>query len=101
MEKMKRHKDMTPEDKLTRLESVQYATGEQRAINNNFRKNEVVGPKGKKPSAMDVSGGKNKAWCSKEQHCIGTWNVRYMNQGKLDIIMEEMARMNIGILGIS
>ena len=61
-EKMKRHKDMTPEHEPTRLEGVQYATGEeQTAITNNSRENKVVGPKGKIPSAVDVSGGKNKA----------------------------------------
>ena len=48
-----------------------------------------------------MSGGESKAWCCKEQYCIGTWNVRSMNQGKLKVVKEEMARVNIDILGIS
>ena len=50
---------------------------------------------------MNVTGGESKVWCCKEQYCIGTWNVRSVNQGKLDVIKQEMARMNIDILGIS
>ena len=50
---------------------------------------------------MDVSGGESKVQCCKEQYCIGTWNVRSLNQGKLDVVMQEMARVNIDILGIS
>ena len=42
-----------------------------------------------------------KSWCCKEQYCIGTWNVRSMNQGKLEVVKQEMARVNIDILGIS
>ena len=44
---------------------------------------------------MDMTGDKSKVQCCKEQYCIGTWNVRSMNQGKL------VARVNIAILGIS
>ena len=50
---------------------------------------------------MDVSGGESKVSCCKEQYCIRTWNVRSMNQGKLDVVKQEMARLNIDILGIS
>ena len=50
---------------------------------------------------MDVTGGGSKVRCYKEQYCIGTWNVRSMNQGKLEVIKQEMARVNINILGIS
>ena len=50
---------------------------------------------------MDVSGDESKIWCCKEQYCTGTWNVRSMNQGKLDVVKQEMARVNINILGIS
>ena len=50
---------------------------------------------------MDVSGGRSKAQCYKEQYCIGTWNIRSINQGKLDVVKQEMARLNISILGIS
>ena len=50
---------------------------------------------------MDVTGDRSKVRCCKEQHCIGTWNVRSMNQGKLEVVKQEMARVNINILGIS
>ena len=50
---------------------------------------------------MDVTGDGSKAQCCKEQYCIGTWNVRSMNQGKLEVVRQEMARVNIDILGIS
>ena len=50
---------------------------------------------------MDVTGGRSKVQCCKEQYCIGTWNVRSMNQGKLEIVKQEMARVNVDILGIS
>ena len=50
---------------------------------------------------MDVTGDGSKVWCCKEQYCIGTWNVRSMNQGKLQVVKQEMARVNIDILGIS
>ena len=48
-----------------------------------------------------VTGDRNKVQCCKEQYCIGTWNVRSMNQGKLEVVKQEMARMNVDILGIS
>ena len=50
---------------------------------------------------MDFSGGESQVRCRKEQYCIGIWNVRSMNQGKLDVVKQEMARLNIDILGIS
>ena len=50
---------------------------------------------------VDVSGGKSKVRCCKEQYCKGTWNVRSMNQGKLDMVKQEMVRININTLGIS
>ena len=50
---------------------------------------------------MDVAGGESKVQCCKEQNCIGTWNVRFMNQGKLEVVKQEMARVNINFLGIS
>ena len=49
----------------------------------------------------DVTGGRSKVQCCKEQYCIGTWSVRSMNQGKLEVVKQEMARVNIDILGIS
>ena len=50
---------------------------------------------------MDVTGDGSKVRCCKEQYCIGTWNLRFMNQVKLEVIKQEMARVNIDILGIS
>ena len=50
---------------------------------------------------MDVTGDRSKIQCYKEQYCIGTWNVRSMNQGKLEVVKQEMARVNVDILGIS
>ena len=50
---------------------------------------------------MDVTGDGSKVQCYKAQYCIGTWNVRSMNQGKLNVVKEEMARVNVDILGIS
>ena len=50
---------------------------------------------------MDVTGDRSKVQYCKEQYCIGTWNVRSMNQGKLEVLKQEMARVNINILGIS
>ena len=55
----------------------------------------------KKHSVVDVIGGKSKVRCCKEQYCIGTWNIRSMNQGKLEVVKQEMARVNVDILGIS
>ena len=67
------------------------------AITNSSRKNEVAGPKWKECSGMDVSGGKSKIRCCKEQNFIGTWNVRSMNQGKLDVVKQERVRVNISV----
>ena len=50
---------------------------------------------------MDVTGDRSKVQCCKEQYCIGTWNVRSMNQGKLEVVKEEMSRVNVNILGLS
>ena len=50
---------------------------------------------------MDVTGDRSKVRCCKEQYCIGTWNVRCMNQGKLEVVKQEMARVNVNILAIS
>ena len=58
-------------------------------------------PKQKEYQAVDVTGDRSKAQCCKEQFCIGTWNVRSMNQGKLEVVKQEMARVNVNILGIS
>ena len=58
-------------------------------------------PKQKQYSAVDVTGDRSKVQCYKEQYCIGTWNVRSMNQATLEVIKQEMARVNINNLGIS
>ena len=58
-------------------------------------------PKQKQYPAVDVTGDRRKVRCCKEQYCIGTWNVRSMNQGKLEVVKQEMARVNVDILGIS
>ena len=68
---------------------------------NNSRKNEETEPKQKPNPAVDVTGDGSKVRCCKEQYCIGTWNVRSMNQGKLEGIEQDMARVNINILEIS
>ena len=96
---MKRQKDRTLKDELPRLEGVQYATGDQ--WRNNARKNEDMEPKQKQHPVVDVTGDRSKVQFYKEQYCIGTWNVRSMNQGKLEVVKQEMARVNINILGIS
>ena len=59
-----------------------------------------MGPKQKQYPAVDVTGDRSKVICYKEQYCIGTWNVRPMNQGKLEVVKKEMARVNADILGI-
>ena len=77
---------------------AQYATGNQ--WRNNSRKNEGMEPKQKQQPIVDMTGDRSKVQCCKEQYCIGTWNVRSMNQGKLEIIKQKMARVNIDILRI-
>ena len=58
-------------------------------------------PKQKQHPALDVTGDKSKVRCCKEQYCIGTWNVKSMNRGKLEVVQQEMARVNIYILVIN
>ena len=58
-------------------------------------------PKQKQQPILDVTGDRSEVLCCKEQYCIGTWNVRFMNQGKLELVKQEMARVNVDILGIS
>ena len=99
MNRMKRPKDRTLKDDLSRSVGAQYATGDQ--WTNNCRKNEGMEPKQKQHPVVDVSGNGSKVQCCKEQYCLWTWNVRSMNQGKLEMVEQEMARANINILGIS
>ena len=94
-----RQKDTTLKDELPRSVRAQYAIGQE--WRNNSRKNEDTEPKQKQHPVMDVTGDRSKVLCCKEKYCIGTWNVRPMNQGKLEVVKQEMARVNIDILGIS
>ena len=64
-------------------------------------KNEGMEPKQKQYPVVDATGDGSKVRCCKEQYCIGTWNVRSVNQGKLEVVKQEMARVNVDILGIS
>ena len=96
---MNRQKVMTLKDELPRSVGAQYATGEE--WRNNPRKNEETEPKQKQHPLVDMTGDGSKVQCYKEQYCIGTWNVRSMSQGKLDVVNQEMARLNIDILGTS
>ena len=99
MNRMKRQNDRILKEELPMSVGAQYATGDQ--WRNNSRKNEGKEPKQKQYPAVDVAGDRSKVQCCKEQYCIGTWNVRSMNQGKLEVVKQEMARVNIYILGIS
>ena len=99
MNSMKRQKDRTLKDELPRSVGAQYATGEE--PRSSSRRNEEAEPKQKQRPAVDVPGGESKVQCCKEQYCVGTQNVRSMNQGKLEVIKQEMAKVNIDILGIS
>ena len=99
MNSMKRQKDKTLKDELPRSVGAQYATGDQ--WRNNSRKNKGIEPKQKHHPVVDGTGDRSKVQCCKEQYCIGTWNVRSMNQGKLEMDKQEMARVNINILGIN
>ena len=96
---MKRQKDRTLKAEGPRSVDAQYATGDQ--WRNNTRKNEETEPKQKQHPVVDMSGDGSKDRCCKEQYCIGTWNVRSMNQGKLEVVKQEMARVNVDISGIS
>ena len=77
-EHYERQKDRTLKDELPRSVGAQYATGDQ--WRNNSRKNEETKPKQKQHPVVNVTGDRSKVWCCKEQYCIGTWNVRSMNQ---------------------
>ena len=83
MNSMKRQTDMTLKSEFPRLVGAQYATGDQWI--NNSRKNERTEPKEKQHPVVDVTGDGSKVRCCKEQYCTGTWNVRSMNQGKLEV----------------
>ena len=92
---MKRQKDRTLKNELPRSVGAQYVPGDQ--WRNNSRKNEEMEPKQKQYPVVDVTGDGSKVQCCKEQYCIGNWNIRSMNQGKWEVVKQEMARMNIDI----
>ena len=96
---MKRQKDRTLKGELPRSVGAEDATGEQ--WRNNSRGNEETESKQKQCPVVNVTGDGSKVWSCKKQCCIGTWNVRSVNQGKLEVVKQEMARVNVDILGIS
>ena len=99
MNSMKKQNDRILKEELPRSAGAQYATGDQGR--NNCRKKEGMAPKQKQYPVVDVIGDRSKVLCGKEQYCIGTWNVRSMNQGKLEVVKQEMEKGNVDIVGIS
>ena len=99
MNSMKRQKDRTLQDELPRSVGAQHATGDQ--WRNNSRKNEEMEPKKKQQPVLDMTGNRSKVQCFKEKYCKRTWNIRSMNQGKLEVVKQEMTRVNTDILGIT
>ena len=95
MNSVKRQNDRILKEELPRSVGAQNTTGDQ--WRNNSRKNEEMEPKQKQYPAVDVTGDGSKVQCCKEQYCIGTWNVRSMNQGKLEVDRQEMVRVNVNI----
>ena len=84
MSSIKRQNDRILKEELPRSVGAQYATGGQ--WRNNSRQNEGMEPKQKQYPVVDVTGDRSKVRCCKEQYYIGTWNVRSMNQGKLEVV---------------
>ena len=99
MNSMRRQNDRTLKEELPRPVGAQCATGDQKRSNS--RKNEGMEPKQRQHPVVDGTGDRSKVQCCKEHCCIGTWNVRSMNQGKLEVVKQEMTRVNVDILGIS
>ena len=87
MNSMKRQNDRIPKEELPRSLGAQYATGAQ--WRNNTRKNEGMEPKQKHHPVVDVIDDGSKVRCCKEQYYIGDWNVRSMNQGKLEVVKKD------------
>ena len=98
MNSMKRQNDRILKEELPKSVGAEIATGDQ--WRNNSRKNEGMELKKKQYPVVAVTGDRSKVQCCKEQYCIGTWNVRSVNQGKLEVIKQEMARVNVDILEI-
>ena len=86
MSSMKRQNDRILKEELPRSVGTQYANGDQ--WRNNSRKNEETEPKEKQYPVVDVTGNGNKLQCCKEQYCIGTGNIRSMNQGNLEVVKQ-------------
>ena len=84
MNSMKRQKDMTLKDELPKSGGAQYVTGEE--WRNSSKKNKKTEPKRKHSPVVDFTGDGSQVRCCKEQYCIGNWNVRSMNQGKLEVV---------------
>ena len=101
MNSMKRQNDITLKDEPPRSVGVQYATGEKQKIAPEGMKSLRQSCAWARHWVVDVSGGKSQVWFYKEQYCIGIWNVRSLSQGKLKVVKQEMARVNMDILGIS
>ena len=99
MNSMKRQNDRLLKEELPKSVGAQYASAEE--WRNNSRKSEETESKQKQHPVVDGTGDGSKVRCCKEQYCIGTCNVRYMNQGKLEVAKQQMARVNIDVLGIS
>ena len=99
MNSTEKQNDRTLKEELPRSVGAPYATGKQ--WRNNSRENEETEPKQKQYPVVNVTGDGSKVRCCKEQYYMGSWNVRSMNQGILEVIKQEMARVNIDILGIS
>ena len=89
---------MTLKDEAYGSQGVHYATGEE---GKQLQRNEQAEPKQTQWPVIDVSGGESKVQCCKGQYYIGTWDVRSMKQGKLEVVKQEMPRVNVDILGIS
>ena len=94
MNSMKRQNDRILKGELPGSVGAQHATGDQ--WGNNSRKNEGMEPKQKHHPVVDVTGDGSKVQCCKEQYCTGTWNVRSVNQGKLEVVKQ----VNVDVLGI-
>ena len=89
---------MTLKDELPRLVGAECATGEKQRSSS--RRNEKSEPKWKQHPAVNVSGGESKVQCCREQHWVGTLDFRSMSRSKFEVVKQEMARVNIDILGI-
>ena len=99
MNSMKSQNDRILKEELPRSVGAQYAIGDE--WRNKSRKNDGMDRKQKQHPVVNGTGdGSRVQWC-KEQYSIGTWNVRSMNQGKLEVVKQEMVRVNVDILGIN